>query len=77
MHRVSLPPSAVDDVDPRLVLLDGSVAAVRIADAGDRDDVRRFFHELSPESRYKRFFTMSGAPDALVERLCDSTKPCR
>ena len=34
--------------------------------------MRRFFHELSPESRRKRFFTAGEPPDALVDRLCDS-----
>ena len=77
MRRIPLPPPSVDGVDPRLVLRDGSLATVRTAEVGDRDAVRRFFRELSPESRYKRFFTMSEAPDAVVERLCDSTNPSR
>ena len=77
MRRISLPPPSVGDVDPRLVLRDGSLATVRTAEAGDRDAVRRFFHELSPESRYKRFFALGEAPDALVDRLCDSTQPSR
>ena len=41
----------------RLVLRDGSVATVRPATPADRDAVRRFYHDLSPESRRRRFMT--------------------
>ena len=35
----------------RLVLRDGSVATVRPATPADREAVRRFYHDQSPESR--------------------------
>ncbi len=73
MHTLAPSPPAVDDpAAPRLVLRDGTVAAVRRSTAADRDLMRRFFHELSPESRRRRFFTAGEPADALVDRLCDS-----
>ena len=70
-----LPPSspAVDDpAAPRLVLRDGTVASVRRSTSDDRAAMRRFFHELSSESRRRRFFTEAEPTDVLVDRLCDS-----
>jgi acetate---CoA ligase (ADP-forming) len=73
MHPLAPSASAVDDpAAPRLVLRDGTVATVRRSTPGDREAMRRFFHELSPESRRRRFFTAGEPPDALVDRLCDS-----
>ena len=77
-HRIASSLPAVDDVHaPRVVLRDGSVATVRAATDADRDAMRRFFHELSPESRRKRFFTAGEPPAALIERLCDVVDPAR
>ena len=45
-------------ITTRLVLRDGSTAGLRASFAADRDAMRRFFHDLSPESRRKRFFTL-------------------
>src|SRR6185295_15752767 len=73
MHTLAPSPPAVDDpAGPRLVLRDGTVASVRRSTPGDREAMRRFFHELSPESRRKRFFTAGEPADVLVDRLCDS-----
>ena len=73
MHPLAPSPPAHDDPGtPRLVLRDGSVATVRRSTADDRDAMRRFFHELSPESRRRRFFTAAEPTDTLVDRLCDS-----
>ena len=73
MHPLAPSPPAVDDWSgPRLVLRDGTVASVRRSTLDDREGMRRFFHELSPESRRKRFFTAGEPPEVLVERLCDS-----
>ena len=79
MRQISPPPApATDDVDtPRLVLRDGTVATIRHAECGDADAVRRFFHDLSPESRHKRFFAVGEPPERLIESLCDSTTPSR
>src|SRR5438034_10376820 len=68
----------VDEVDnPRLVMRDGSVASVRMATSADREAVRRFFRELSPESRRRRFFTAGEPPDDVLDRMCEGTNPSR
>ena len=79
VQRAISPPSpAADELDAqRLVLRDGSVASVRTASTTDREAVRRFFQDLSPESRRKRFFTAGAAPQAVVDSLCDSSDPSR
>jgi acetyl coenzyme A synthetase (ADP forming)-like protein len=72
----SLP--AVDfAVADRIVLRDGSVAAVRAATKTDLNALRQFFHDLSPQSRYRRFFTAGDAPEAVLETLADSTNPAK
>ena len=71
MHTLSPPLPAADDLEtPRLILRDGTVASVRPAGPADRRAMRRFFHELSPESRRHRFFIAGEPPDALVDRFC-------
>src|SRR5262245_29690333 len=60
---------------PRVVLRDGTVASIRVASAEDREVLRRFFHELSPESRRRRFFTPAEPPDAIIQRLADAHDP--
>jgi hypothetical protein len=63
MHTLSPPLPAADDLETqRLILRDGSVAIVRPAGPSDRGAMRRFFHELSPESRRYRFFIAGVAP---------------
>ncbi len=67
---------AVDQIDsPRLILRDGTVASLSVATAADRDAIRAFFHELSPESRRRRFFTPAMPTEALIARLADSSDP--
>ena len=67
-----------DEADSRrLVLRDGSVATVRAAISSDAPAMRLFFHSLSADSRYSRFFTAGEPSDALVERLSDSSDPSR
>ena len=51
-------PSA-DDVANRAVLRDGSVVSIRVTEPADRDAMRRFFHDLSIESRRLRFFSLA------------------
>src|SRR3954451_2819874 len=74
---VPSPPAVDDPSAPRLVLRDGSVATVRRSKPADRETMRRFFHELSPESRRRRFFTAGEPTDALIDRLCDSADATR
>ncbi len=61
----------------RAVLRDGSVADLRVAVPADHDAVRRFFHDLSPESRRRRFFSIAEPPDPIITRLSDSSDPHR
>jgi acetate---CoA ligase (ADP-forming) len=78
MHSVSPSLPAVDTaVAPILVLRDGSVATIRPSSLADVPALRQFFHDLSSESRYRRFFSAGEAPDAVIERLSDSTHPAR
>src|SRR5262247_2863623 len=59
----------------RLVLRDGSVATVRPATLRDRDAVRRFYRDQSPESRRRRFMMSGEPPRSTIDRLCDSSDP--
>ncbi|HUR32795.1 MAG TPA: GNAT family N-acetyltransferase [Vicinamibacterales bacterium] len=78
MREVTSPLPAGDLIDsPRLVLRDGTVASVRPTMVGDREAIRRFFHDLSPESRRNRFFTSAEPPDSVIARMSDSTDPHR
>jgi acetyl coenzyme A synthetase (ADP forming)-like protein len=71
------PPSSIDQVPSRAVLRDGTVATIRVATRDDCGMLARFFHELSPESRRRRFFSFAEPPEALLESFCDSTNPAR
>ena len=75
MQRLTPSLPTADDAALRAVLRDGSVVTLKIAEPADHDAVRRFFHDLSPESRRRRFFAIAEPSDALITRLCDSTKP--
>jgi acetyl coenzyme A synthetase (ADP forming)-like protein len=76
MRVLSPPAPALDDLQtPRLVLRDGSAASVRIAQSEDRDAIRRFFHELSPEDRFRRFLTATEPADAVIDRCCGAMDP--
>jgi acetyl coenzyme A synthetase (ADP forming)-like protein len=68
-------PALNDPASDRLVLRDGSVASIRATTPADREALRRFFHELSPESRQRRFFTPSEPGDRLIDRFSDSSDP--
>jgi hypothetical protein len=59
----------------RLLLRDGSVAAVRPATAADRAALRRFFDEMSPGSLRQRFMGVAPPSDTLLERFADSAHP--
>ena len=75
---ITPPLPASDQIDsPRLVLRDGTVASVREVTPADRESIRRFFHDLSPEDRNRRFFTPSEPSDRVVEQMTDSSDPHR
>jgi hypothetical protein len=59
MKIITPPLPASDDAAERVVLRDGSVATLRPSRHDDVPALRRFFQDLSPESRRRRFFTAS------------------
>lgn len=67
------PPPQEQPEAGRLILRDGSTAILRPAGEADRDALHDFFLRLSPESRYRRFFSQ-GVPSA-VRDLCSSNDP--
>ncbi|RPI55087.1 MAG: GNAT family N-acetyltransferase [Acidobacteria bacterium] len=67
------PPTA--GATTRLVLRDGSTAGVRRTSPSDHDAMRRFFDELSPNSRHLRFLGPATASEDLITRFCDNTDP--
>ena len=57
-HALYLPAPYQDALDSgRLILKDGSVAALRVVTSADTGKLRLFFERLSKESRQKRFFS--------------------
>src|SRR6185295_19689306 len=77
MNIVTAPSSAAYRVDSRVVLRDGTVATLRVTVPADHDALRRFFHELSPESHRRRFFTLADPAETLIDAFCDSSNPMR
>jgi hypothetical protein len=67
MKLMTPPLPAADDMAERVVLRDGSVATLRPSCTDDVPALTRFFHDLSPESRRRRFFTLS-APSENADR---------
>jgi acetyl coenzyme A synthetase (ADP forming)-like protein len=69
------PSSCSEAAEPDfLTLRDGSTAQVHVAGPGDRETLIAFFESLSPESRWRRFFSHAlPAPD-LIASLCDCSR---
>lgn len=68
--RGSDSPSAIPIPSELRTLRDGTVVRLRPLGPADADELRAGFERLSPESRYRRFFSpISRLPDALVRRL--------
>ena len=77
-HEIGPPAPATEDLDvPRLILRDGSSANVRLAIPADRDELRRFFRDLSPDSRRQRFMAAGQPPEAVVDQFCAPPNPLR
>ena len=67
----SLP--ATDDLDSmRLILRDGTSASVRCSEGDDRAALADFFHGLSAESRWHRFFAVTEPGWQVINRMVDS-----
>src|SRR4051812_14149006 len=77
MKLITPPLPAADDMAERVVLRDGSVATLRPSRSDDVPALMRFFCDLSPESRRRRFFTLSAPSETLIEKLADSTDTSR
>src|SRR5687767_7634609 len=77
MNSVTAPASSVDRSDSRIVLRDGTLATIRVTGPADHDALRRFFHDLSPESRRRRFFSLADPAETLIEAFCDSSNLMR
>jgi acyl-CoA synthetase (NDP forming)/GNAT superfamily N-acetyltransferase len=76
MRTLFLPPTYQDSAESgRLILRDGSTAFIRLSEPGDRDALREFFHQLSPVSKRRRFFSGADPAEALLARQCDSSDP--
>ena len=76
MRALHLPPTYQDSAESgRLILRDGSTAFIRLSEPRDLEALREFFHQLSPESKRRRFFSIADPPEALLTRLCDSSNP--
>lgn len=77
MNIVTAPALPPEEFDPRAQLRDGSVAALRVSRPSDHNALRRFFHELSAESRQQRFFSLADPAETLIDAFCDSSDPTR
>jgi acetyl coenzyme A synthetase (ADP forming)-like protein len=76
MHKVSPSAPAADDLDSeRLILRDGTTATVRRSVLSDEAQIVSFFRELSPESRWHRFFAVAVPQPELLRRFADSENP--
>src|SRR6266508_4454440 len=76
MRTLFLPPTYQDSAESgRLILRDGSTAFIRLSEPSDKEQLREFFHQLSPESRKRRFFSSAEPAEALLARQCDSSNP--
>ncbi len=71
-----VPPPYQDSAESgRLILRDGSLAEIRLARPEDSGALAAFFAHLSPESRWRRFFTMSAPTPEQIAPLCVSSNP--
>jgi acetyl coenzyme A synthetase (ADP forming)-like protein len=71
-----LPPPYQDAAESgRLILRDGTTAQIRVARSEDCEAVKAFFERLSPESRRRRFFSVSVPRSEMLRALCDDSDP--
>jgi acetyl coenzyme A synthetase (ADP forming)-like protein len=76
LARCPAPPFSPDaDGADFLTLRDGSTAGVHVAGPADREALADFFRRLSPESRWRRFFTPALPRPELIASLCDCSEP--
>lgn len=71
------PPYQDSAAHGRVVLRDGTTAHLRRAVPADRDALDAFFRRLSPDSRRRRFLSVSPPGPELVARLVGESDPAR
>ena len=77
MRVTSLTLPSTEDAADRAVLRDGSVVQLRLATAGDRDELARFFHGLSFESLRRRFFGPAEPSAKVLDSFCMVADPAQ
>ncbi len=76
MIPLYLPPAYQDSVDSgRIIMRDGSTATLRLSRPEDKNEIVSFFHRITPESRWERFFSIAEPDEKLIKSLCDSSNP--
>lgn len=74
VHPRYLPVPYQDSAESgRLILRDGTVAEIRLAQPKDCQAMMNFFIGLSGESRRRRFFGFGRPSDKLINAFCDSS----
>jgi acetyl coenzyme A synthetase (ADP forming)-like protein len=74
VHPRYLPVPYQDSAESgRLILRDGTTAAVRLAHPQDRELMAEFFRTLSKDSRQQRFFSIAEPTANLIESFCDDS----
>jgi acetate---CoA ligase (ADP-forming) len=73
MRAMSPPSPASEASADRAVLRDGSVVQLRLAVPADHEVLGRFFHDLSLESRRRRFLAIAEPSNAILDGFCTST----
>src|SRR6266536_1826828 len=59
----------------RLILRDGTTAFLRKARPDDCEELEAFFLRLSPEARWRRFFSASMPSSRMIAELCNGAGP--
>ena len=59
----------------RLILRDGTTAAIGVAQPSDQAAMKKFFSSLSAESKRRRFFGSALPNDELIKSFCDPSNP--
>ena len=76
VHPRFVPPPCQDTAEAgRVILRDGTTAILRLARPEDSQALGDFFARLSPESRRRRFFSLSRPRPELLTTLCTDTDP--
>jgi acetate---CoA ligase (ADP-forming) len=76
IHPRFIPPPFQHSVEcRRITLRDGATATIRPVRPTDSPDLERFFRELSPESRYRRFLSATVPDSNFIARVVEGRQP--